>query len=75
MMSLMSIRERLNRNVKVIVRQCKLKEMTSIFTKKSRLPAPAHTKSSEVSLTTIDFESTKTYQESRPSLKSLKTNL
>lgn len=42
---------------------------------KNQLLEKARMKSSEASLTTIDFESAKKYQESRPSLKSLKTHL
>ncbi|XP_015775031.1 PREDICTED: uncharacterized protein LOC107353220 isoform X1 [Acropora digitifera] len=42
---------------------------------KNQLLERARMKSSEASLTTIDFESAKKYQESRPSLKSLKTHL
>ena len=42
---------------------------------KNQLLERARMKSSEASLTTIDFESAKRYQESRPSLKSLKTHL
>ena len=42
---------------------------------KNQLLERARMKSSEASLTTIDFESAKKYQESRLSLKSLKTHL
>ena len=42
---------------------------------KNQLLERARKKSSEASLTTIDFESAKKYQESRPSLKSLRTHL
>ena len=42
---------------------------------KNQLLERARMKSSEASLTTIEFESAKKYQESRPSLKSLKTHL
>ena len=42
---------------------------------KNQLLERARMKSSEASLTIIDFESAKKYQESRPSLKSLKTHL
>ena len=42
---------------------------------KTQLLERARMKSSEASLTTIDFESAKKYQESRPPLKSLRTHL